>query len=47
MATINRFRNNNLYTLEFSVADNITDQIVFLYDKIIEKFNLSGYFKIF
>ena len=48
MATINRFRNNNLFTLEFSVADNITvDQIVFLYNKIIEKFDLSGYFKIF
>ena len=48
MATINRFLNNNLFTLEFSVADNITvDQIVFLYNKIIEKFDLSGYFKIF
>lgn len=48
MGTINRFYNHNLFTLEFSVADNITiDQIRFLYTKIIEKFDLSGLFKLF
>ncbi|MDB3904891.1 PEP/pyruvate-binding domain-containing protein [Crocinitomicaceae bacterium] len=48
MGTINRFYKKNIFTLEFSVADNISiDQIHLFYIKIIEKFKLSKNLKLF
>ena len=48
MGTINRFYHKNIYTLEFSVADNIkADQIMFLHQKIMEHFQLTNEIKLF
>jgi pyruvate,water dikinase len=48
MGTINRFYNKNLYTLEFSVADNIkSDQIKKFHKRIINHFRLSSEIKLF
>jgi hypothetical protein len=48
MATINRFFDGKLYTIEFSVADNITtNQIEFLYQIIKNSFHLSTELKVF
>ena len=48
MGTINRFYKKNIFTLEFSVADNISiDQIQLFYKKIIENFKLSKKLQLF
>ena len=48
MGTINRFYNEGLFTLEFSVADKISpEQIELFYYKIIEKFELTNEIKLF
>lgn len=48
MATINRFFDGDLYTIEFSVADNITaKQIGQLYDVILSTFHLGTAPKVF
>ncbi len=48
MGTINRFYHKNIYTLEFSVADNIkVDQIKFLHQKIKEHFHLTSEISLF
>ena len=48
MGTINRFYNKNLYTLEFSVADNIkSDQIKKFHKRIINHFTLASEIKLF
>ena len=48
MGTINRFYNKNLYTLEFSVADNIkSDQIKKFHKRIINHFRIASEIKLF
>ena len=48
MGTINRFYNKNLYTLEFSVADNIkSDEIKKFHKRIINHFRLASEIKLF
>ena len=48
MGTINRFYHKNIYTLEFSVADNIkADQIRFLHQQVAEHFHLTHEIKLF
>ena len=48
MGTINRFYKKNIFTLEFSVADNISiAQVEIFYQKIIENFPLSKGIKLF
>ena len=48
MGTINRFYNKNLYTLEFSVADNIKgDQIKKFHKRIINHFRIASEIKLF
>ena len=48
MGTINRFYNKNLYTLEFSVADNIkSEQIKKFYGHILNHFRLANEIKLF
>ena len=48
MGTINRFYNENIYTLEFSVADNInSQQIIKFYSQIMKHFHLSKELKLF
>jgi len=48
MGTINRFYHKNIFTLEFSVADNINaDQIRFVHQKIKEHFHLTSEIKLF
>jgi len=48
MATINRFHNGAFYTIEFSVADNITaKQIQQLYQIILNSFHLTKEPKVF
>ena len=48
MGTINRFYKNDLFTLEFSVADNIeSNQIQFFHSRIMEHFQLSDELKLF
>ncbi|MBL6661194.1 MAG: hypothetical protein ISP70_06825 [Crocinitomicaceae bacterium] len=48
MGTINRFYNKNIYTLEFSVADNIkSDQIKKFHKRIINHFRLTSEIKLF
>ena len=48
MGTINRFYKKNIFTLEFSVADNISiAQVKTFHQKIIENFQLSKDIKLF
>ena len=48
MGTINRFYNKKLYTLEFSVADNIkSDQIKKFHKRIINHFRIASEIKLF
>ena len=48
MGTINYFQRSNTYTLEFSVADNITSELVsMLYNKIRLKFKLANQLNLF
>ena len=48
MGTINYFQNQDKFTLEFSVADQITnDQIQIFYNKILEAFELDNTLYIF
>ncbi|MDA7762119.1 PEP/pyruvate-binding domain-containing protein [Crocinitomicaceae bacterium] len=48
MGTINRFYKKNIFTLEFSVADNISiAQVKTFHQKIIENFQLSKDLKLF
>ena len=48
MGTINRFYKKNIFTLEFSVADNISiAQVKIFHQKIIENFQLSKDIKLF
>ena len=47
MGTINRFYKKNIFTLEFSVADNISiAQVEIFYQKIIENFQLSKRYQV-
>ena len=48
MGTINRFYKKNIFTLEFSVADNISiAQVKTFHQKVIENFQLSKDIKLF
>jgi hypothetical protein len=48
MGTINRFYNEDIYTLEFSVADNINnDQITKFYSQIMKHFLIAKDLKLF